>query len=818
MHRAARQSGEAVLLDLNSAAFTARFLAIGACVLKLEGPTSHGQALSQKAFATSAFTRHVGGSTPGRRQRSRRLGLPRQLWTAAPGGSRLLCGTGAASRLSVSSPSSRSLAAGFRRAALRMRLAGKKSDEGVVQPPLAARAHTGSGAEMHETEGQRRERDTSSPEAQTDERRAAETAVLGTRILGLVEFFGVVSDDDFCGSGGFRSSQELASTRRLSFKRVEEAQSGLRAGAFALRHIVGSWPALAQLLHTKELFVVPRDTSFAHHVKLIQSQRERRDGCKDVLLRAGDLVYFPRGADILHHTKEIARPAAGLDLKARLLFKDTDFLAIDKPFGLATRQSRPRSSGRGQQKDTEGSSVFSLLHQLRFSMDETPKLLHRLGDEVTGVLLLGRSRQTAQLALDRFRSGSFGVVTFYALVHGHPPGGHREGIIRIPLAENEAGLMVPKASQRGGAVAVTHWRLLKTTSARSVAGERADDGSATGLGFSLLELEIHQQQCRHQARAHCLYGLSCPIVGDRVYGPLASRWRQLASTGASSLGGEGAALLGPRAGRCVEKADWAGEARDSDSETRERGTQSGSQQGGGARRLGAAERDEEKLRTAEVRRALGLTAPSMLHLHSRAIRFKTFAGRPVRIEAPFPPHLRQAAARLGWSFFVERADAHLAAWHVEAEEPAAEFAGKDVGGDAEAAEGKGASIRRQRQSTAAQRMRPKGAGGARDREPSVWDILGSEAEGDADYEEEDELWNEASETPGWQMKAYDDSCGSPAGKIHSGRRVSHALSATPEKHWIARFFEEKAKQSERQIKAAARRPAPLPPVMTKLHR
>ncbi|KFH10927.1 RNA pseudouridine synthase superfamily protein [Toxoplasma gondii MAS] len=599
--------------------------------------------------------------------------------------------------------------------------------------------------------------------------------------------------------------EEIAASRRLCCKCVEAGQAGLRVDAFARLHIVGSWPAAAHLLKKKELFVVPRNASFAEHVKLLRKQRDRPRVSKDARVNAGDFVYFPRGADSLLHAKEISRPSAGLDLRERLLFKDTDFLAVDKPFGLPTRVRRSHDPRASSQRDTTGSSVYSLLHQLRFSMDETPKLLHRLGKEVTGVLLLGRTKQTAQVAVDRLRGGTFGVLTFFALLHGRPPGGRREGVIRIPLAENEAGVMVPTAVQRGGSVSVTRWKLLKVASpqTRDVKG---DAEQSHACGFSLVELEIRHQQCRHQARAHCLYGLSCPIVGDRVYGPLTSRWRQLASTGAASFTSEDRVSAAAGTARLSVRND-AGDASAhaaTDEETRSR----------------VAAKSEEKRRLAEARATLGVTAPSMLHLHSRAISFETFAGRPVRIQAPLPPHMRQAASRLGWEFFVEQLDANLS--------PLTADMGIDEETDTEATRHSTAGPLHARGWHARKTQVDRHRGNA-GQDSSVWDALGAPdarlqtrsgergeefEEGDTEEESEEDAWKELGDSD-------DEWCSPDSESVVSseGRTIKReAFVEKQEKNWVARFLEERAQKGERNCRAAARRPAPLPPVVTKLHR
>ncbi|PHJ15252.1 rna pseudouridine synthase superfamily protein, partial [Cystoisospora suis] len=264
--------------------------------------------------------------------------------------------------------------------------------------------------------------------------------------------------------------------RKLSVKVVEEGEEtiGMRLPIFASRYLIGSYPAALHLLRRKHLFLIKKGTPLTDHLRFLRLQRERPDGWRDVCVEEGDRIYYPHGLDLLHKAKEeivsnkereskegadeLNGETKVFDLRKRLLYKDTDFLAIDKPFGLPSKSPLSFSKKRMNKEECSSSSpisVSSILHQLRFSMDENPSILN-------------------------------------------------------VLSSDTRGLVLPLAVQRGGSVAITRWKLLKTTGG---GGDRGWQGFDVGrgeakhrlYGFSLLELEIQQPQFRHQIRAHCLY-------------------------------------------------------------------------------------------------------------------------------------------------------------------------------------------------------------------------------------------------------------------------------------------------------------------------
>ncbi len=186
--------------------------------------------------------------------------------------------------------------------------------------------------------------------------------------------------------------------------------------------------------------------------------------------------------------QEVARGRAsdkpGLPPDA-LLYRDSLLLVVNKPAGLPVHGG---PSGK--------TSLEDLLPALRFGYRETPRLAHRLDQETSGCLALGRNDRALK-KLGRLFQRRLVNKRYWALVDGSPP--ETEGRIDLPLAKIAEGRQWRMAVEADGKAAVTDYRLL------SQAG-----------GRSWLELSPKTGRT-HQIRVH-LAALGCPILGDTAYG------------------------------------------------------------------------------------------------------------------------------------------------------------------------------------------------------------------------------------------------------------------------------------------------------------
>jgi len=244
--------------------------------------------------------------------------------------------------------------------------------------------------------------------------------------------------------------------------------------------------------------------------KLLRTGQVRVDGRRaaaSLRLAPGQRVRVPPQA---HGAPAPPRPApapaptaAEVEaLRARVLYRDDDIIAIDKPAGLAVQ------GGSGQRRHLD-----ALAAALQFDAAEPPRLVHRLDKDTSGVLVLARAARAAARLAGLFRSGEI-AKTYWAVVVGVPRpaagvvtqaltkagGPGREKVTAADGAGRPASAEAKPFRLRAGRPATTRYR----TIAR--AGDRA----------AWLELRPLTGRT-HQLRVHCL-ALGTPIAGDGKYG------------------------------------------------------------------------------------------------------------------------------------------------------------------------------------------------------------------------------------------------------------------------------------------------------------
>lgn len=189
----------------------------------------------------------------------------------------------------------------------------------------------------------------------------------------------------------------------------------------------------------------------------------------------------PRGEPVRANERDFKQ------IRAAVIYRDDDVIAINKPPGLAVQ------GGSGVRKH-----VDAMLDGLRFDARDRPRLVHRLDKDTSGVLLLGRSAGAAARLAEAFRSRD-AKKTYWALVAGVPK--PRRGRISIDLDKRGgpgAERMVP--ADGAGKEAVTYYTVLE----------------AAGRSVSWLALRPLTGRT-HQIRVHCV-ALGTPILGDGKYG------------------------------------------------------------------------------------------------------------------------------------------------------------------------------------------------------------------------------------------------------------------------------------------------------------
>lgn len=164
-----------------------------------------------------------------------------------------------------------------------------------------------------------------------------------------------------------------------------------------------------------------------------------------------------------------------------VIYKDSDIIALNKPSGLAVQ------GGTNTDRHVDG-----MLDALKFEKAEKPKLVHRIDKDTSGVLVLARSRRSAEVLTKAFKEKNL-QKTYLALVRGCPK--KKNGEIKAPLEKiGEKMTVLPE-----GKPAVTDYKVL----------------DEVGEQFALVEASPLTGRT-HQIRAH-LEHIGCPIVGDSRY-------------------------------------------------------------------------------------------------------------------------------------------------------------------------------------------------------------------------------------------------------------------------------------------------------------
>ena len=187
-------------------------------------------------------------------------------------------------------------------------------------------------------------------------------------------------------------------------------------------------------------------------------------------------------------------------LRKRVLYKDEEVIAIDKPAGLAVQ------GGTKTMRHVDG-----MLKALRFGKKERPRLVHRLDKDTSGVLVLARSPAAAAWLTAAFRDKTVRKI-YWALVRDIPKPDREE--IALPLVKRAIGPLAARAIGKGERVVADDGEGKAARTLYAV----LDKAGRKAAWLALMPLTGRT----HQLRVHCA-AKGTPILGDGKYGGPAAR-------------------------------------------------------------------------------------------------------------------------------------------------------------------------------------------------------------------------------------------------------------------------------------------------------
>lgn len=173
-------------------------------------------------------------------------------------------------------------------------------------------------------------------------------------------------------------------------------------------------------------------------------------------------------------------------LSEYMLFSSKEFIAIEKPEGLAVQGGSKISL-----------SIDDALQYINQTQGVEYKLVHRLDKDTSGVLLIANGFDNAAKLGKAFQDKLINKI-YIAVLSGCPV--NVEGNLVHEIGKDRSGVFeLVKELKTGGKIAETHYKVLKS------------NGNVSLVEFMPVTGRMHQ------LRFHSKF-LGCPIVGDIKYG------------------------------------------------------------------------------------------------------------------------------------------------------------------------------------------------------------------------------------------------------------------------------------------------------------
>lgn len=198
-------------------------------------------------------------------------------------------------------------------------------------------------------------------------------------------------------------------------------------------------------------------------------------------------------------------------MKIKVLYEDTNILAIDKPSGISVHadgrskaktvadwilKNYPKMKNVGENEIYENKKIKTEIKK--------PGIVHRLDRETSGVLLLAKDEKTYQFLKQQFKDRIV-KKTYIAIVNGHLK--NDRGIINNPIGRSPTDFrryLAGRGARGEMREALTEYTVLKRIPKFTIVEVRPKTGRT------------------HQIRVHMKY-LNHPVVCDELYNPGAAK-------------------------------------------------------------------------------------------------------------------------------------------------------------------------------------------------------------------------------------------------------------------------------------------------------
>ena len=240
------------------------------------------------------------------------------------------------------------------------------------------------------------------------------------------------------------------------------------------------------------------DISRSGAQKLIEEGHVKVDGAvcvsKKYKVRAGETISV-----------EIPEPVSleieAQDIPIDIVYEDDDLLVVDKPKGMVVHPAAG---------NPDGTLVNAIMYHCGGRLSsingvERPGIVHRIDKDTSGLLVVAKTDRAHDRLAGQLAEHSM-TRAYKAIVHDNIK--EDEGRIDLPIGRDPKNRLRQAVTDKNSKEAVTNYRVLERFGNATYIEARLETGRT------------------HQIRVHMAY-IKHPLIGDPLYGPAKSKYRDM---------------------------------------------------------------------------------------------------------------------------------------------------------------------------------------------------------------------------------------------------------------------------------------------------